>query len=185
MDHRSYAQEVTETTPDPATNALRVHLRRIIPAARGAVFAACTDRAAWNEWMRLRARARATLAPHAGGAFRLELAEGPRIHLITGVVREVRFGEAIELSWLHQDVSSEPSLVELTFRSVTAGTEVTLTHSRIVSRRHAAWLARTWATMLDRLRAYVVPASSSRQVREHVMHGSGPSAGDSRIALTV
>src|SRR5215207_8247647 len=75
---------------DTGTHPLLIRAHRLYPVACEDLFATWMRRNAWDSWMRLRARSRSTLAPHQGGAFRLELAEGPTIHVITGAVNDIR-----------------------------------------------------------------------------------------------
>jgi uncharacterized protein YndB with AHSA1/START domain len=141
---------------DPLDHALRIRARRVYSSTREELFAAWTRRAAWESWMRLRARSRATLAPYRGGAFRLELAEGPTIQVITGAVLAMRAGEFLSLSWVHRDQSDRASTIDVSLRDRHGRTELTLVHRQIASRREAAWLMRLWATVLKRLESYLI-----------------------------
>ena len=144
------------TTPaDPADPMLRIRARRLRAAPPHDVFAAWTRRAAWDSWMRMRARSRTSLAAYSGGGFRVELAEGPAIHVITGTVMEVRANERLSLSWVHHGKSDQPSFVDVSIRDLHGLTELTLVHHHIASRREAAWLMRLWSTVLDRLSTYL------------------------------
>ena len=133
----------------------RIRARRVYPVSRSDLFAAWTRRNAWDSWMRLRARSRTTLSPYRGGAFRLELAEGATIHVVTGSVTDVRPEETLSLTWLHHTKSERPSVVDVTFRSRQGMSELSLVHGAIGSRREAAWLMRLWSAVLDRLASYL------------------------------
>jgi uncharacterized protein YndB with AHSA1/START domain len=145
---------------DTTEPALRIRARRAYPVSRGDLFAAWTRRTAWDSWMRLRARSRTTLSPYRGGAFRLELAEGATIHVVTGCVRDVRPEEILSLSWLHHTKSERASVVDVTFRSRQGASELSIVHGSICSRREAAWLMRLWSAVLDRLASYLEDGAS-------------------------
>ena len=134
---------------------LRIRATRHYPVSREDLFAAWTRRSAWECWMRLRARSRATLAPYRGGAFRLELAEGPTIQVITGAVNYVRH-DFLSLNWVHHNTGDQGSVVDVTFCQRHDCTELTLIHRDIGSRREASWLMRLWSAALIRLGDYVV-----------------------------
>lgn len=145
-----------------AGHDIRIRARRVFPAARDDLFAAWTGRPGWESWLRLRARSRVIAAPYSDGAFRLQLGEGPRIHVITGAVRDVRLHEFISLTWIHHGTSDHASVLDVAFSDRGIQSELRLVHRSIASRREAAWLMRLWASALDRLErlfADGVPAS--------------------------
>jgi uncharacterized protein YndB with AHSA1/START domain len=146
---------------ETAEQRLRIRARRAFPVLRNELFAAWTTRAAWESWFRLRARSRAIVTPYSGGAFRLELAEGPTIHVITGSTREIRIDEFVSFSWVHHDTSDYGSIVEIAFDQRCNRSELRLTHHSIASRREAAWLMRLWAAALDRLDRYVATSGDA------------------------
>ena len=148
--------EYSPPTADASDHGLRIHARRVYPAPREDVFAAWTSRPAWDSWMRLRARSRSTLAAYRGGAFRLELSEGPMIHVITGTFVELQAAERLTLTWQHEAAAEHTSTVHVLMRSRSNHTELSLAHTRIGSRREAAWLMRLWTTVLRRLGAYLI-----------------------------
>ena len=157
---------------DAGDRGHRIRARRFYPVPPEAVFDAWTSRGAWESWMRLRARARATVTTSPGGAFRLELAEGPTIHVITGTVTDIRPPELLSLAWTHHDTSDRPSSLQLSVHELHGITELTLVHAHIESRREASWLMRLWPRALDRLGDYLaayvcfrdrVPLAISRQ----------------------
>ena len=152
--------ECAQPRTDVADQALRIRAHRFYPVPREDLFGSWTRRTAWDSWMRLRARSRSTLAPHRGGAFRLELAEGPTIHVITGMVNDIQPHELISLSWVHHDTGDRGSIVDVGFRSRQHGTDLTLAHRGISSRREASWLMRLWSTVLGRLGQYTVDAAT-------------------------
>lgn len=141
-------------------HVLRIRARRAYPVTRDELFAAWTRRAAWDGWMRLRARSRTMLSPCQGGPFRLELAEGPTIHVITGILTEIDAPDRISISWLHHNLTEHASTVDVSFRSRLERSELSLVHSRIASRREAAWLMRLWSCVLPRLGHYLVDPES-------------------------
>lgn len=138
-----------------ATGELQIRARRIYSASRDEVFAAWTNRTAWETWMRLRAKSRASLASYQGGAFRLELAEGPTIHVITGAFVVHKAPDHLRFSWQHHDGYDRASTVDVTIRSRRDASELSLIHLDIASRREAAWLMRFWATVMRRLDQYL------------------------------
>ena len=118
------------------------------------LFAAWTRRTAWESWLRLRARSRATLAANPGASFRLELAEGPTIHVITGTVREVQPDEFLSFTWVHENTNDHGSVIDVSFASYGDQTELELVHRGIASRREAAWLMRLWTAALGRFTSF-------------------------------
>ena len=147
-----YAPQGTDT----AEQCLRIRARRVFPASRNELFAAWTTRTALESWLGFRAHSRAVVKPYAGGAFRLELAEGPIIHVITGTARDIRIGEFVSFTWIHRDTDDYWSTIDVAFDQRRDQSELRLVHHSIASRREAAWLMRLWAAALDRLDRYVV-----------------------------
>ena len=135
---------------EPADRLLRIHARRLLPTTPDQLFAAWTRRAAWESWLRLRARSRATLAANPGAPFRLELADGPTIHVITGTVREVQPDQFLSFTWVHETTNDHGSVIDVSFASYGDQTELELLHYGIASRREAAWLMRLWTASLSR-----------------------------------
>lgn len=133
---------------------LRIRARRVLSTSPEELFAAWTRRAAWESWLRLRARSRATLAATPGAAFRLELAEGPTIHVIVGIVREVRPDEFLSFTWVHQNANDYGSVIDVSFAPYGDQTELELVHRGIASRREAAWLMRLWTAALSRFTSF-------------------------------
>ena len=146
---------------DAADQPLRIRARRVYPVSREELFATWTTRTAWDSWMRLRARSRSTLAPYRGGAFRLELADGPAIHVITGTLTEVRPLESLSFTWIHQNANDHGSTLDIAFRDHREESELTLLHRSISNRREAAWLMGLWAVVLDRLGAFLADGTPS------------------------
>jgi uncharacterized protein YndB with AHSA1/START domain len=153
---------------DGVDQLLRIRAQRRYSTRRDDLFATWTRRTAWDSWMRLRARSRATLSAYPGGSFRLELAEGPTIHVVTGTLIDVRPPEFLSLSWVHNTTHDQGSTVDVTFREHLDQTELTLVHRSITSRREASWLMRLWGSFLGRLGDYVEAGqpSSLRRVRD-------------------
>ena len=145
---------------DPAEQTLRIRARRLYSVSQQQLFAAWTRRSSWDAWMRLRARSRTTMAPYRGGAFRLELADGATIHVISGMMIDIFPPESLSLSWAHHGMAQQASTIDLTFRDRAGRTELLVMHGNIASRREAAWLMRLWATVLDRLASYVEEGST-------------------------
>jgi uncharacterized protein YndB with AHSA1/START domain len=137
-----------------AAQPLRIRARRVFPASRDELFAAWTTRTAWESWLRLRARSRAMVAPYSGGAFRLELADGPTIHVVTGTTMEIRPDEFVSFTWIHHNTSDHGSVLDIACAPLREQSELRLLHRSIASRREAAWLMRLWASALNRLGRY-------------------------------
>jgi uncharacterized protein YndB with AHSA1/START domain len=177
-----------------ADHDIRIHARRLFPAARDDLFAAWTTRTGWESWLRLRARSHAIVAPYPDGVFHLQLAEGPRIHVITAAVRELRLHEFISFMWIHHDTSDHASVLDVAFSDRLDQSELLLIHRSITSRREAAWLMRLWTSALDRLgRPFALEAMNRARARDFAPRitdatDSGPSGGgtasvtDSRCA---
>lgn len=154
-------------TLDTTPNGHRIRARRLYDAPAKAVFDAWTSRTAWQAWMRLRSRSRVTIAPYQGGTFRLEVAEGPTINVITGEVIEMRVPEFLSLSWSHHGGVGRTSTVDVFVDNRDGRAELVLVHHQIESRRDASWSMRLWSTVLDRLDDYVAESEqhSNRPVR--------------------
>jgi uncharacterized protein YndB with AHSA1/START domain len=169
---------------DTNEQTLRIRARRFYPVAREDLFGVWTRRTAWDSWMRLRARSRSTLSCYRGGAFRLELAEGPTIHLVTGTVNDIRPDELLSLSWIHHNSSDHGSVVDVEFRSRQFGTDLTLVHRNISSRREASWLMRLWSVVLVRLGNYVLDdaTASTRRIARIVPAAHQPGETERRTA---
>lgn len=136
---------------DGTASSLRITARRLLPVRPDDLFALWTRRTAWDAWLRLRARSRAMMEPSRGGRFRLELAEGPTIHVITGVFEELRRAHHLVLTWVREGACTTPSRVDVQLEARQQLTALTLCHSQIASRREAAWLMRVWTSALGRL----------------------------------
>src|SRR5688500_11390905 len=143
-----------------AGHTLRIRARRSYTCSADDLFAAWTSRVAWERWMRLRAKSRASIAACRGGAFRLELAEGPTIHVVTGTVLTLHEPDHVRLSWQHLQGNKRMNVVDVTIRPRLERTELVFTHSDIASRRDAAWHMRLWAMTLRRLGDHVVAEAS-------------------------
>jgi uncharacterized protein YndB with AHSA1/START domain len=154
--------ECSPAGTDPS-GSLRIHARRLYLVSREDLFSTWTRRAAWDSWMRLRARSRTSLAAHRGGPFRLELAEGPTIHVITGVVSDFRPYDLLSFTWTHLNTGDQTSIVDVAFRQRHDFAELTFLHRAIPNRREAAWLMRLWTTVLGRLGEYVLQDRSYGQ----------------------
>lgn len=149
---------ILECSPPAAESSaqiLRIRARRLYTASGDEVFAAWTSRMAWDSWMRLRARSRALVAGFPGGAFRLELAEGPTIHVVIGTFVEVHRPDRLKFTWQHQHAGDNGSTVDVMINTRLDRTELTLIHTNIGSRREAAWLMRLWSRVLRRLSEYL------------------------------
>jgi hypothetical protein len=74
---------------------------------------------------------------------------------VTGVFVEFNAPDHLRLTWQHQNATDDASTIDVSIRSRPGGTEMTVTHANIGSRREAAWLMRLWTTVLRRLEAYL------------------------------
>lgn len=163
LDHRfSNRQPLPDRGPslDANEHGSRIRAHRVLSASVDDVLTAWTSAPAWERWMRLRSKSRATIASCVGGAFRLEIAEGPAIHVITGEVTHLS-GEQLALTWLHHDNSALSSRITVTVAETEYGTEMLFVHDHLASRREAAWLMRFWPTALARFGDLV----SRREIR--------------------
>ena len=153
---------------DPLHQTLRIRARRLYPIAPEDLFAIWTRRQGWDAWMRLRARSRSSLAAYRGGSFRLELAEGPTIHVVTGVVTDIRHAELLSLRWVHHNTYDSGSSLDIAFRPCGSFAELQVVHHAIAKRREASWLMRLWTSALTRLGALVAEGRprSARRVRD-------------------
>ena len=143
-----------------SSETLRIRARRTYPVSREELFAAWTRRNALDVWLRLRSRSRVMLAPHVGGAFQLELAEGPTIHVITGAVLDIHPPDSLVLSWVHHAKGDHSSTITVTFQELNRRGHLSLLHRGIGSRREAAWLMHLWANALGRLGSYFTEGAS-------------------------
>ena len=146
---------------DTTQNGHRIRARRVFATSANALFNAWTTRAAWQSWMRLRSRSRISIAPHVGGAFRLEIAEGPAIHVIAGQVNDLCVPEFLSLSWARHGGAGRSSTVDVFLDDLRGATELVLVHHHSESRREASWLMRLWSTVLDHLEDCVAHSDAS------------------------
>ena len=146
---------------DAAEQCLRIRARRVFPVSRNELFAAWTTRAEMESWLGFRTHSRAVMKPYVGSAFRLELAEGPIIHVITGTAMAIRIGEFVSFTWIHHDRGDYGSTIDVAFGQQRDQSELCLVHHSIESRREAAWLMRLWAAALDRLDRYFVTSGAA------------------------
>ena len=165
LDHHPGIQSAPSL--DATEHGQRIRARRVYSASTETLFDAWTHRAGWEAWLRLRSRSRATISACPGGAFRLELAEGPKIHVISGSVIELVVPELLSLSWTYEDRPDRSSLVTVSFEELAAGTELTLVHDHIASRRDASWLMRLWTTVLDRLGEFAVESDVASRIARY------------------
>jgi uncharacterized protein YndB with AHSA1/START domain len=98
-------------------------------------------------------------AREVGGSFRLELAAGPTIHVVTGCVIDLHPSDYLSLSWIHNGNSERPSILQVSFRERNRRGEVQLVHRDIQNRREAAWLMNLWCNALTRLERYFSEAT--------------------------
>ena len=139
---------------DTTEHGSRIRARRRFSATAADVLAAWTSPPAWQRWLRLRWKCRAIIDPCEGGEFRLEVAEGPAIHVITGVVVALD-AERLSLAWHHHDWSEHSSSILVTIHATERGAGLLFVHDHIACRREASWLMRLWASALDRLDDYL------------------------------
>jgi uncharacterized protein YndB with AHSA1/START domain len=171
---------------DGYERVLRIRARRLYPISRDDLFAIWTRHQGWDAWMRLRARSRSSIAAYPGGAFRLELAEGPTIHVVTGVVTGIEPTELLSLNWVHHNTHDHGSTLDVTFRQHGDHTELTLTHREIANRREASWLMRLWTSALGRLGVVVSEgrprtAPRVRTIAPRIRRAGDPEMGPSRV----
>ena len=142
----------TENGPllESTTLGSRIRANRFFGAPPDDVLSAWTSAAAWESWMRLRSKSRAVLTESPDAAFRLEVAEGSLIHVITGELGRRTDGR-LSLSWFHHGVSERASTISVMVSEDSGGTVLSFLHERIASRREASWLMRFWSTALRRL----------------------------------
>jgi uncharacterized protein YndB with AHSA1/START domain len=150
---------ILEFSSDPGER-LRIRAHRTYPVSREELFGAWTQRNALDVWLRLRSRSRVMLAPQLGGPFRLELAEGPTIHVITGAVLDIRPSDSLTLSWVHHAKGDQASSIVVTFYEFNRRAQLSLLHRGIESRREAAWLMQLWLNALGRLGRYFSEGAS-------------------------
>jgi len=187
--HNGPLLEYAPRERDMAEQCLRIRARRVFSASRNDLFAAWTGRNAWESWLGFRTRSRAVVTSYSGGAFRLELAEGPIIHVITGAAREIRVGELASFTWIHHDTGDHWSTIDVAFGQRRDQSELRLVHHSIASRREAAWLMRLWVAALDRLDRCLVTeidrGPRARELARRIAQTTEPQRSGSRVASGV
>jgi glutathione S-transferase len=138
-----------------ATSALEV--RRFLPVTPEAVFAAWTRAEALGDWFAPTADMTTIvhrLDARAGGSYRIEMRSpsGTR-YIVHGTYTEFVAPHHLAFTWSWEGEDREESLVDLQLRSVDAGCELVLRHSRFASERSRDGHIEGWEASLGRLSA--------------------------------
>lgn len=136
---------------------LTLTVRRAFDAPRDRVFRAWTDATELKQWFAPGELAvpRAEVDLRVGGRFRIAMAPADGdAWIVTGTYREIRAPERLVFSWQWaQPTEMDPgeTLVTVEFLARGAGTEVVLTHERLVSDEERRKHQEGWTGCLENL----------------------------------
>lgn len=155
----------TAATAERKGEMLKLELRRVIRASRQRVFAAWTHPDELRKWFGPGAIhvAEVDMDARAGGAYHIVMQgtmdnEPKDAELRRGVVGEYTVivpDELICFTWRAEWNDDAESLVTVKLRDVEDGTEVVLTHERIVSELTCNGYERGWTSILEKLGNYL------------------------------
>ncbi|MFP5250249.1 MAG: SRPBCC domain-containing protein [Acidobacteriota bacterium] len=139
----------------------KIELRRVIRASRQRVFAAWTRPEELRRWFGPGGIhvAEADLDLRVGGAYRIVMQgsmenkpeEAERRMPVVGEYSVIVPDETISFTWRPEWENQAESLVTVRLRDVEGGTEVHLTHERIISESSCSGYDRGWKSCMDKL----------------------------------
>jgi uncharacterized protein YndB with AHSA1/START domain len=138
------------------SGGLSLQMRRVLPAAPQLVFAAFTDSNQLAKWWGPQGftMPSAYFDPHVGEAYRLEMRppEGDSFYL-TGEFREVDAPARLAFTFVYEDPDPDDveTVVELSFRSLDAMTEVAFSQGQFKTEARRQLHQSGWADSFDRL----------------------------------
>ena len=150
---------------NPSEN-LKLQLTRVIRASRQRTFDAWTRPENMRQWFGPnRTIANLEINPRKDGAYLVELKGGPcdstvaEADTIPSVVISGRYikvdpYDLLSFTWASNLDPTEETLVTVTFKDVTEGTEVTLTHERFATELSRQRHEMGWTGALDKLKTY-------------------------------
>lgn len=143
----------------------KLELRRVIRASRERVFAAWTRPEELRKWFVPGGIhvSEVDMNARAGGSYRIVMKgsmenKPEEAELLRGVVGEytvIQPNELISFTWRPEWDNQAESLVTVRLCDVEGGTEVVLTHERIVSEMSCNGYQRGWTSILEKLGKYV------------------------------
>jgi uncharacterized protein YndB with AHSA1/START domain len=138
------------------SDGLSLEMRRVLPATQQLVFAAFTDSNQLAKWWGPQGftMPSARFEPHVGEAYRLEMQppEGDSFYL-TGEFHEVDPPSRLTFTFVYEDPDPDDveTVVELSFRSRDAMTEVTFTQGQFKTEARRQLHQSGWTDSFDRL----------------------------------
>lgn len=149
---------MTDYTPDGA-----LVVKRVIAAPAEIIFDAWTDADSFATWMTAGpvTRAEATTDPRVGGEFTVMVHTPTETLPHRGTYLVIDRPRRLSFTWLSPNTDDQETTVTVDFTEVAAGTEVSVTHRGLPSRR--AWDAHSggWIACLEELGRLTVARSVS------------------------
>ena len=150
--------------PAPAASSLMLELSRVIRAPRAQVYEAWTNPEIAQQWFGPAGMFCPTMAfdVRPGGAYRMEVASTPeaiaanpdaakRGGVATGNYTQVVPNELLQFTWDPSWNPGEHTLVTVSLRDVTEGTEITLRHEKFLTEQSRDGHNLGWTGCLDKL----------------------------------
>ena len=125
----------------------------IIKAPRAKVYAAWTDAKTMKKWFAPGEReADATvLDVRVGGKFKITMKGESDAPVAVGEYKEVVPSQRLAFTWNWEGSPETPTLVTVTFKDVTGGTEVVLVHEGFASKESCEGHRQGWLSIMDKL----------------------------------
>ncbi len=131
----------------------RVEVRKILSATPKEVFAAWTDAASLERWMRPRegftARARADV--RVGGSYQIDMIGKDKTYEHRGVYRRIEPPKLLEFTWISEGSNWQESVVTVELFDRGGSTELVLTHRLFTTEEWAKDHERGWTEILQEL----------------------------------
>jgi len=136
-------------------------MSRVFNAPRRAVWAAWTDPEEIAKWMGPNGTTTRVDAWECvpGGAYKIVMSEPDGEHPLRGEFVEVVEARRLAMTWVweHGVLDGVETLVEIDFRDVDGGTEMTLVHTKLPTPMAVEMHTQGWHGCLDSLQGHIAP----------------------------
>jgi uncharacterized protein YndB with AHSA1/START domain len=152
--------------PAPAVSTIMLTQSRVIRAPRASVYQAWANPEVLKQWFGPAAMflAAVSLDVRVGGTYRIEMQMKPdappearanmsQQALVTGTYTQIVPNELLQFTWEASWSPSERSLVTISLRDITGGTELTLRQEKFDSEQSRDAHKQGWSRALDNLTA--------------------------------